>query len=83
MRDGRFKIKWRFAKVILAFHNDIGIFTRHRNIEFLPLALLIHPDTIYQSALPSNWFEFSGVIPFVASNLPKGESTLIFPLMNG
>ena len=37
----------------------------------------------YQSAVPSNWLEFSGVIPLVANNCPKGESTLIFPDMKG
>ena len=39
--------------------------------------------TIYQFAVPSNWFEFSGVMPFVARSLPSGESTLILPDMNG
>jgi hypothetical protein len=37
----------------------------------------------HQSAVPSNWLEFSGVMPLLASNFPRGESTLIFPDMNG
>ena len=42
------------------------------------------PNLIYfQSAVPSNWLEFSGVIPLVANSWPRGESTLIVPLMKG
>jgi hypothetical protein len=38
---------------------------------------------LHQSAVSSNWLEFCGVVPSVASSLPKGLSTLILPDMNG
>jgi hypothetical protein len=38
---------------------------------------------VYQSWLPSNWFEFSGVMPLLRSSRPSGESALILPDLNG
>eukprot|EP01047_Picozoa_sp_COSAG01_P017634 COSAG01_NODE_937_length_12628_cov_12.665257_18_plen_77_part_00 len=40
-------------------------------------------NIFYQSWLPSNWFEFSGVMPLLSSSCPSGDSVLILPDMNG
>jgi hypothetical protein len=50
--------------------------------EFHPI-VCIRAVPLYQSAVPSNWFELAGVIPLDASSLPNALSTLILPDMKG
>ena len=72
------------SKSMSVFVNDYSCTLYLHQIYYVYAYYNIHIlQPFYQSAVPSNWFEFSGVIPFEASNLPRGESTLIFPDMKG
>lgn len=79
----------RYSTIILIQLNDLGCsLSFDRPLTCLVLfcwavRCCVVKQDCYQSAVPSNWLLFSGVIPFEANNCPRGESTLILPLMKG